>query len=137
MGHWPEARGLGSLPWGPHDTAASSEQARTPERKRASETEITILCILTSEVKSHHFCHLPFSRNRSLNPAHPEAEDTQGPGCQEAAVTKSHSKAAYHTREGPTRTLLESGIYPDLVRPSYMRKPRPREVRKLGQGPRW
>lgn len=59
MGGWPKARGLSSLPCGPPDMAASSEQARTPERKRAGNTEITIPCSQTSEVKSHHRCHFP------------------------------------------------------------------------------
>lgn len=71
-----------------------SKQARTPELARARKTEIPVLCNLTSEMKSHHFPHIPFARSKSLGPA--ALREKMQKGYQEAAVTGSHSKAAYH-----------------------------------------
>ena len=129
------AGGLSSLPRGPLYRKFTtwqlhlSKQVRAPERKRASNKEITILCSPTSEVKSHHFCHILFARSKSLGPAHPQGGDTQGPGgCQEAAIIRNHSKAAQHIHLSLPRILLKSGIYSDLVRPIETRKLSPREV---------
>lgn len=51
------------------------------QRESTNETEVTVFCNFSTEVTTHHFYHILFIRNQSLDPAH-----IQGHGCQENGI---------------------------------------------------
>lgn len=77
--------GLQLLDWGPryltvcwseahretHNIAVcliTASKCDEPEREQASKAEVAVFDNLVSEVASHHFCHIPLTRNKSLHP---------------------------------------------------------------------
>lgn len=65
-GCWPEIKHPKFPVW----QLASSERASQRTRENVSKIGITDFYNLILKVKSHHFCHILFIRNKSLNLTH-------------------------------------------------------------------
>lgn len=64
---------------------------REEERTKARKMEATTIYNLISQVMFHHFCHILFITNESLNPAHTHGEGiTQRHEFQEVVIMRAH-----------------------------------------------